>query len=727
VNLRLKLLGPLLLVSASAGAYLYGVWSPAAMRQAEAVQLDLIARHLDSVGEGLVAPMLSSQLAMIHDTLGALQKKNREWVDLRLVNMAGQQLYPLLGAQVQPAGSDLRTLTVPVDVLHERLGTLTVVVNLAPFLGRERARHEMLLLVQMAILLLITLTGGLVLEMAVIRPSRRLAQASRELAKRHFDTPLPDAHDDEIGALVTSFATMRRDLKAYHDDLLHEIDERKEAQERLRQHQDHLEDVVRVRTAELEMARDAAEAANRAKSVFLANMSHELRTPLNAVLGFSELMSRDAGVTPGQRDKLDIINRSGQHLLSMINDVLDLSKIEAGSQEVRPEALDLERLIDDLAIMFRLRTDEKSLWFRLERADDVPRHVTTDGGKLRQILINLLGNAVKFTDAGGIALKVRARSDATVYRLVFEVADTGCGISASDLDRVFEPFVQLGHGSQRQAGSGLGLTISRKLARLMDGELTVVSQADKGSVFKLEIPAGRATALAAADPPTSRVCALADGEPSWRLLIVDDKVENRQLLKALLESVGFDVREADSGAACLELVKQWQPQFVWMDMRMPAMDGYEATRRIRALPGASAIKVVALTASAFAEQRAAILAAGCDDVVHKPFRAAEIFEVLERHLGVHYRYDSSVPEVPEITDEDLSGVPEPIVEELRRAALLLDQEAMAHAIAHVAEVRPALARSLQALAREFRYEEIVVRCGPATPSVSGATAAPLHG
>ena len=603
-----------------------------------------------------------------------------------------------------------------------------MVVNLAPFLGRERARHETLLLVQMAILLLITLTAGLVLEMAVIRPSRRLAQASRELAERRFDTPLPEAHDDEIGALVTSFATMRRDLKAYHAELLHEIDERKEAQERLRQHQDHLEDLVRVRTVELEMARDAAEAANRAKSVFLANMSHELRTPLNAVLGF--LGTHEPRCRTRHRasaNRLDIINRSGQHLLGMINDVLDLSKIEAGSQEVRLEALDLERLIDDLAIMFRLRTDEKGLGFRLERADDVPRHVTTDGGKLRQILINLLGNAVKFTDAGGIALKVRARSDATVYRLVFEVEDTGCGISASDLDRVFEPFVQLGHGSQRQAGSGLGLTISRKLARLMDGELTVVSQADKGSVFKLEIPAGRATALAAAGPPTSRVCALADGEPSWRLLVVDDKVENRQLLKALLESVGFDVREAESGAACLELVEQWQPQLVWMDMRMPAMDGYEATRRIRALPGTAGMKVVALTASAFAEQRAAILAAGCDDVVHKPFRAAEIFEALERHLGVHYRYDSSVPEAPEITDEDLSGVPEPIVEELRRAALLLDQEAMAHAIARVAEVRPALARSLQALAREFRYEEIVVRCGPATPSASGAAAAPLHG
>lgn len=727
MNLRLKLLGPLLVVSASAGAYLYGVWSPAAMRQAEAAQLDVISRHLDSVGEGLVAPLLSSQLAMIHDTLGALQKKNPDWVYLGLINRAGQQLYPLLGARKQPVGSDLRTLVVPVKLLNEPLGTLTVVVNLAPFLDRERARHETLLLVQMAILLLVTLTGGLVLEMAVIRPARRLAQASRELAERRFDTPLPEAHDDEIGALVASFATMRRDLKSYHDELLHEIGERKEAQERLRQHQDHLEDVVRVRTAELEMARDAAEAANRAKSVFLANMSHELRTPLNAVLGFSELMSRDAGVTPVQRERLDIINRSGQHLLGMINDVLDLSKIDAGSQQVRSEALDLESLIDDLAIMFRLRTDEKGLWFRLERADQVPRYVTTDAGKLRQILINLLGNAVKFTDAGGIVLRVRAGSDASAYRLVFEVEDTGCGIAAVDLDRVFEPFVQLGHGSQRQAGSGLGLTISRKLARLMGGELVVVSQADKGSIFKLEIPAGRASAPAAAGQPASRVCGLADGEPHWRLLVVDDKLENRQLLMALLASVGFDVREADSGAACLELVEQWQPHLVWMDMRMPLMDGYEATRRIRALPGTAGIKIVALTASVFAEQRAAIIAAGCDDVVHKPFRATEIFEALERHLGVHYRYDASVVEAPAIVDEDLSGIPDAVVEELRRAALLLDQEAMGRAIAHVAEVRPALARSLQALAREFRYEEIVVRCGTSLSSASGVQAAPLHG
>ena len=726
MNLRLKLLGPLLLVSASAGAYLYGVWSPAALRQAETAQLDLIVRHLDSVGEGLVAPMLSSQLAMIHDTLGALQKKNREWVYIRLANDADQQLYPLLAGQAVPASPDLKTLTVPVSLLDMRLGTLTVVVDMAPFLGRERARHRTLLLVQMGILLLVTVTGGLVLELAVIRPARRLAQASRDLAERRFDTPLPAAHGDEIGALVTSFATMRRDLKAYHDELLHEIDERKEAQERLRQHQDHLEDQVRERTAELETARDAAEAANRAKSVFLANMSHELRTPLNAVLGFSELMSRDADATPGQREKLDIINRSGQHLLGMINDVLDLSKIEAGSQDVTLKTLDLQRLIDDLVIMFRLRTDEKGLRFRLERADDVPRHVTTDEGKLRQILINLLGNAVKFTDAGGMVLRLRTTQEGPRRHLIFEVEDTGYGIPPEDIDRVFEPFVQLTRASERQTGSGLGLTISRKLARLMGGELTVTSQADKGSVFRFEVSAEQAMVPETAGPPTSQVCGLADGEPGWRLLIVDDKSENRQLMKALLESVGFEVREADGGSTCLDLVAQWQPHLVWMDMRMPVMDGYEATRRIRALPGTAGIKVVALTASAFAEQREAILAAGCDDVVHKPFRAAEIFEALERHLGVRFRYEPSEPRDQVTVDEDMSALPEIVVAEVRSAALLLDQEAMGKAIARVAELRPALARTLDALAREYHFEEIVERCGTPTGSSAAGQAADLH-
>jgi signal transduction histidine kinase/ActR/RegA family two-component response regulator len=713
VNLRPKLLGPLLLVSASAGTYLYGVWSPTAMRQAEEAQLGLIARHVDSVGEALVAPLLSGQLAMIHDTLGALRKKNREWRDVRLVNESGQQLYPLLGAEVTPAGPELKTLMAPVALLDMRLGTLTVVVDMAPFLEPVRARYRTLLLVQMGILLLVTLTAGLVLELAVIRPARRLAQASRELAERHFDTPLPEAHGDEIGALVSSFATMRRDLKAHHAELLHEIDERKEAQERLRQHQAHLEDQVRLRTAELEAARDVAEAANSAKSVFLANMSHELRTPLNAVLGFSELMSRDADATPGQRERLDIINRSGQHLLGMINDVLDLSKIEVGSQKVEVETLDIERLVDDLAVMFRLRTEEKGLDFRLERANDVPSHVTTDAGKLRQILINLLGNAVKFTAAGGIVLRLRAKSDAAAYRLLFEVEDTGRGIPQADLDRVFEPFVQLAQSNESQAGSGLGLTISRRLARLMGGELTVASHVGKGSVFTLEIPAGRATALEAAPPSDSRVCGLADGEPRWRLLVVDDKIENRQLMRALLEPMGFEVRDVASGAASLEMVEQWHPHLVWMDMRMPGMDGYEATRRIRTLPGAAGIKVVALTASAFAEQRGAILAAGCDDVVHKPFRAAEIFAALERHLGVHYRYEASGA-LPPTVDLDWSALPEPLAAEVCRAAALLDLEAIEKAIARVAEVQPALANGIASLARDYRFDQILQRCRPAT-------------
>jgi len=599
-----------------------------------------------------------------------------------------------------------------------RLGTLTVVVDLGPFLGRERERHRILLLVQLGILLAVTATAGLVLEFAVIRPARRLAQASRDLAGRRFDTPLPRAHGDEIGALVTSFATMRQDLKAHHDELLHEIEERKEAQEQLRQHQDHLEDLVRVRTAELEAARDAAEAANRAKSVFLANMSHELRTPLNAVLGFSELMSRDAAATAAQRERLDIINRSGQHLLSMINDVLDLSKIDAGSQEVHPEPMDLRRLIDDLVVMFRLRTDEKGLWFRLERAADVPRRVAIDAGKLRQILINLLGNAVKFTDSGGIVLGVRSRSAELGYRLIFEVADTGRGIPDEDLARVFEPFVQLQPSGGHQTGTGLGLTISRRLAGLMKGELNATSEVGSGSVFRLEVPAGLAAAAETA--AAAQVRGLAEGEPAWRLLVVDDQTENRQLLKAVLESVGFQVREADSGAACLELVERWQPHLVWMDMRMPVMDGYEAARRIRERPGGGAIRIIALTASAFAEQRPAILAAGCDDVLHKPFREAEIFEALEKHLGVRFRYELPIAQEVAATEADLSALPAAVLDELRQAALLLDSEAMDKAIAHVAETRPAIALTLGALAREYRFDEIVQRCTCEGPSATGA-------
>lgn len=410
---------------------------------------------------------------------------------------------------------------------------------------------------------------------------------------------------------------------------------------------------------EVERARQAAEAANQAKSLFLANVSHELRTPLNAILGFSQLMLRpsenprpDEQLPRGCRDNMEIIYRSGEHLLGLINDVLDMSKIEAGRMTLTEQTFNLQRMLDGLEDMFRFRAEGKGLTLDVEIAADTPAGIYADEGKLRQILMNLLGNAVKFTDEGGVVLRVRAEElservnrppgsapdFSPTHRLTFEVEDSGSGIDADELSVIFEPFMQAAGGQQAQEGTGLGLSISRKFAGMMSGTLTAASEVGKGSIFTLQVPvAAIDPALIQNETPARPVIALEEGQPVYRILVVDDKDVNRLLLVRLLTPLGFEVREAVDGAQALDIWKEWHPHLIFMDMRMPVMNGYEATRRIKATTLGQATVVVALTASALEEDRAVILSEGCDDYIRKPFRESEIFDTLTRHLGVRFR------------------------------------------------------------------------------------------
>jgi signal transduction histidine kinase/ActR/RegA family two-component response regulator len=453
--------------------------------------------------------------------------------------------------------------------------------------------------------------------------------------------PLPQLHQcEEIDVLSASFLEMAERLTKSREEQADNNRLLRSVKEELERHRDNLEQLVKERTAELLVARDAAEAANQAKSMFLANMSHEIRTPMNAVLGFAQLLERDASLKPTARSKVTTILKSGEHLLSIINDILEMSRIEAGCIELRAESVDLPGLLNDLAIMFRLRAEDKGLAFALDCSADLPHYIMADLGKLRQVLINLLGNAIKFTNQGSIILRA---GPVARDRMAISVLDTGIGITREEQEKLFHPFERTRSGEQVAGGTGLGLAISRRYAQLMGGEISVESRAGSGSCFRFEFRAPVTGVPPVPVEASRRVVALAPGQGEIRILVADDQPTNRQLLREMLEPLGFIVGEAVDGNDAIAKATSFCPRIILMDLVMPGMDGVKATQILRKSCPSDSTVIIGLSASAFTEDKQRFLDAGVNAFIAKPFHEQELFDILARQAGVGFATEAVVP------------------------------------------------------------------------------------
>ena len=515
----------------------------------------------------------------------------------------------------------------PIRFENKMTGCLSLVSDMGEFHALEQ-RLLMIFLLLLGFVLSVALMVSGFLHRRVPIPLARFAVTTDEIARSgDYSQRVHARSGDELYTFAHGFNTMLEAVQQRDRELL--------------EHKTHLEEMVAARTAALAHAKEAAEAANRAKSAFLANMSHELRTPLNAVLGYTQIIQRDPGLAETQRRSVATIKRSGEYLLTLINDVLDLAKIEAGRLELTPGPCNLEDFFTELSDMFRLRAGDKGIAFHYHTGSKLPASVEVDEKRLRQVCMNLLGNAMKFTEQGGVWLETDYQESALVIR----VGDTGIGIPAGLREYIFKPFQQAGENQYKQQGTGLGLAISHSLVEQMRGRIELESKEGIGSVFTAYIPTAVLNTTALSTTKTTPRYAAVIGytradrrEGPLRMLVVDDNADNRAVLRGLLEPLGFQVSEAADGAEAVALTATQNFDGILMDLVMPKLDGLSATSRILARSGQANRVIIAVSARAFEENRAESLAAGCRAHLSKPVAREVLLHTLQTHLPLHWHY-----------------------------------------------------------------------------------------
>ncbi len=684
---------------------------------------------LDEMGMVLAAPDREMLFANVRELFADGERLALAEPGAHLVLNAEDRLQDRLHAYVHPSPATGWTLVALLDDRKIQKDIRDAVTVNLWFLGAA-----------IGLLSLATLVG---LYASILSPLRTLTRGTQHVRESGDLRYRFSVHSrDEIRELAEAFNQLLEAVQAAEAQL-------EGSREALERERNLLDERVKARTRELEelnqslvrevdvrmRAEEAAAEANTAKSLFLANMSHEIRTPLNAILGFTQLLLRDPQLGPDQRRSVRTVYRSGEHLLLLLNDILEMSKIEAGKIVLSEEDFDLYALVEDLEAMFGVLARKKGLSLEVVPDPELPRWVRGDEQKLHQVLNNLLGNAVKFTDQGGVVLRITSRASESAkdagaeaiapdaLLLAVEVEDTGPGIPEAAQRSIFSHFEQLVPGSGMKGGTGLGLAIAKAYVELMGGDIDVQSRVGRGSTFRLTVRVGPGTPGASrARERQGRVAVLKPGQGEVRVLVVDDNQANREILVRMLEQAGFTVREAADGEQACRVYDQWRPALVLLDMFMPVMDGFGVLRHIQDRDGQDSPPVIAVTASVLMAEKERVLAAGAVAFLKKPFKVDELFGLLREHLDVEFEEDDQSPDAdtvgpgsgpgtqtaerPSVNAEQLAGLPPDLLEVLTEAAWSLDMDALREICTRIDQEHPDLVAGILYLVDNYLFDEL---------------------